>query len=250
MVAEFSDLGKKKVASHIFLFLFNIIVIVFATRVNKFHDFFYVADLFPLVISIITLVVLFIMLALDFVTLRSPIGVPLIEGGILGILTIIWLAFNAFSTSRWQHIPTQCNEISLAYPSYRAWCKDVQTLKAFTWVVFVMCLAITLWTLIYSLLQYKNGHKHILRTPLSQYEPGAAGSGKTADWYANGNYESNPRAAKTTSGFTVLQTEAEKRDNPFERPPPSIIPSGDNTGAVPMQRLGGGGGAGAGAPMW
>lgn len=186
---EFSALGKKKVASHAVLFAFNGVALALATKVAKFNQFFYVADLFPMAISILTLVVLFTMLTMEFALNRSPLGLPLVEAGILGVLSIFWLAFNAFSTARWKYVPMQCEAISLAYSPERAWCRDVHALKAFVWAVFIACLGITVWTITYTLMQYQKGNKHILKMPLSQYDPtdptpflGTDGK-EDVDWY-------------------------------------------------------------------
>ncbi|KAH6904313.1 hypothetical protein BKA70DRAFT_1432528 [Coprinopsis sp. MPI-PUGE-AT-0042] len=157
-------------------------------------------------ISILTLVVLSAMLTMEFALARSPIGLPLIESGILGVLSIFWLAFNAFSTARWKYLPMQCEAISVAFPE-RAWCRDVHALKAFVWIVFGTCLGITIWTLTYTLTQYKKGHKHVLKTPLSQYEPSDPLSnlgldGKEGvDWYPASSFaNSAPVASESGAG--------------------------------------------------
>ena len=46
-------------------------------------------------------------------------------------------AFNAFSTSRWRHIPLNCGSIPDEYADMRGWCVDVQALKSFAWIEFV-----------------------------------------------------------------------------------------------------------------
>lgn len=206
---EFSEIGKKKVASHAVLFALNVVALALATKVAKFNQFFYVADLFPMAISILTLVVLFAMLAMEFAVARSPLGLPLVETGVLGVLSIFWLAFNAFSTARWKYVPMQCEAISLAFSPERAWCRNVHALKAFVWIVFGTCLAITIWTITYTLLQYKKGHKHVLKTPLSQYDPTdptpflGMGGKEEVDWFPATSFATSGQpAAASPSTYT------------------------------------------------
>lgn len=72
---------------------------------------------------------------------------------------IIILAFNAFSTSRWRHVPLVCSSIPAGelhptprvllhpaisdwlkkeYTDEKIWCHDLQALKAFIWIEWVM----------------------------------------------------------------------------------------------------------------
>jgi len=174
----FSPVGKTKLIAHLFLLLITIIVLALSTQVNRFQDFFYVADLFPLALSIVTLVLLSSTTALDLAIDDAFTGRPQIEIGLLGILSILWLAFNSFSTSRWRMVPFQCSSIPLAFVDERTWCNNLQALKAFVWIEFLTCFAIAMFTLRYSLAQYNRGNKHIFKTSFSRYRP-EVGAGET-----------------------------------------------------------------------
>ncbi|KAF9465410.1 hypothetical protein BDZ94DRAFT_1189239 [Collybia nuda] len=167
----FSPVGRVKVTAHVILFIINIVVLALATRVNNFQEFFYIADIFPFALSIVTLILLAATITVDFALESSFTGWPQFEIGYLGLLTIFWLAFNAFSTSRWRMIPFECSEIPLTFSDERVWCKDLQALKALVWVEFLVCFVIAVMTLRYSLTQHGRGHKHIFKMPLSRYRP-------------------------------------------------------------------------------
>ncbi|KAF8066813.1 hypothetical protein FPV67DRAFT_1496610 [Lyophyllum atratum] len=167
----FSGVGKVKVAAHVALLLVNILVLAFSTRVNRFQEFFFMADLFPFGLSIVTLSLLTATIALDFAIENSYTGRAQFEIGYLGLLSIFWLAFNAFSTSRWHMIPFQCNAIPSEFPEERVWCKDVQALKSLVWIEFLLCFVAMLMTLRYAVTQYRRGKKHIFQMSLSRYRP-------------------------------------------------------------------------------
>ncbi|KAF8154669.1 hypothetical protein B0H34DRAFT_532340 [Crassisporium funariophilum] len=163
-----SSVGRKQLAGHAAFLLVDIIVLALSSRVNDFQDFFY---LFPFALSIISLVLVFISVILDLALDNSYTGRPQVKIGLFGVLSIFWLAFNAFSTARWRQIPFQCDSIPPDFPDERVWCKDLQALKSFVWVNFVLCLCITFVTVRYSFAQYSRGNKHIFQSPLSRYHP-------------------------------------------------------------------------------
>ncbi|KAF9447618.1 hypothetical protein P691DRAFT_671132 [Macrolepiota fuliginosa MF-IS2] len=190
----FSSAGKKKLAAQAFLFSINVIVLALAARVNQFQDFFYVADLFPLGLSIATLVLLVFLLSADLGYDNAYTGRAHVEVGIFGVLSLCWLSFSAFSTSRWQHIPFKCDSIPADSPDERTWCKDVQVLKGFVWIEFLTCLIITLSTFRYASNQHSRGHKHIWKMPLSRYRPGLsdstdAGMGRNSEFLQYGRFD-------------------------------------------------------------
>jgi len=158
-------------AGHAAFLFVDIIVLALAARVNQFQDFFYVADIFPLALSIISLVFLVTLTVLDFALADSYTARPQSEIGIFGILSIFWLAFNAFSTSRWRLVPLQCDSIPSDFIDERYWCKELQALKSFVWINFLICLGITVFTLRYAISQYNRGNKHVFQMPLSRYRP-------------------------------------------------------------------------------
>ena len=107
--------------------------------------------------------------------------------GIMAIFSVLWLgmfyfpfsfliqwcytAFNAFSTSRWRHVPMACNSIPAEYPDEKIWCMDLQALKAFVWIEWVVLTSTLLFTSHYVISQYTRGQSHILSTSLSRYSP-------------------------------------------------------------------------------
>jgi len=149
----------------------DIIVLALAARVNHFQEFFYAADLFPLALSIVSLVVVVTLLALDLALDDVYTARPQAEIAVFGVLALFWLAFNAFSTARWRGVPLQCSAIPAEFPDERAWCAALQALKAFVWIAFLLCFGIALFTLRYVLAQRARGNTHVFAGPLSRYEP-------------------------------------------------------------------------------
>jgi len=167
----FSVVGKVKVAAHAAVLLVNILVLAFSTRVNRFQEFFFMADLFPFGLSIATLIILTASIALDFAIEDSYTGRAQFEIGQFGLLSVFWLAFNSFSTSRWRMIPFRCNSIPSEFSEERVWCRDVQALKGLVWIEFLLCFVTALMTLRYAITQYRRGNKHIFQMSLSRYCP-------------------------------------------------------------------------------
>jgi len=163
--------GRKKLAGHVAFLFVDILVLALSTRVNQFQDYFYIADIFPFALSIVSLILVSLLLMIDLALDNSYTGRPQTEIGIFGILSIFWLAFNAFSTSRWSQVPFQCDSIPTEFLDERLWCKSLQALKSFVWINFLICLGITLFTLRYSVAEYGRGNKHIFQMPLSRYRP-------------------------------------------------------------------------------
>jgi len=163
-------------AGHVVFLLVDIVVLALSTRVNRFQDFFYVADLFPFALSIISLVVVVLLLTLDLALDNSYSGRPQTTIGVFGVLGIFWLAFNAFSTSRWRQIPFQCDSIPFDFLDERDWCKSLQALKSFVWIIFLLSFGIAGFTLRYAVSQYNRGNKHIFQMPLSRYRSELRGS--------------------------------------------------------------------------
>jgi len=166
-----SPIGRRKVAAHICLWLVNAIVLALAARVNSFQEYFFVADLLPFGLSITTLVLLTLMLALDFSFDTSYTGRPQFEIGFFGVLSVLWLAFNAFSTSRWSQVPMSCNTIPAELTDIRGWCINLQVLKALVWVEWLIVLGLAIFTATYSFSQYSRGHKHVFKVPFSRFQP-------------------------------------------------------------------------------
>ncbi|KAK7676261.1 hypothetical protein QCA50_007170 [Cerrena zonata] len=193
-----SPAGKRKLAAQLFLVLIDIIVLAFATRINLFQEFYYMADVFPFALSIVTLSILIIMMLLEYGISNSFTAKPPFEIGMLYILSIFWLAFNVFSTTRWRHVPMSCSSIPSDYPDMRSWCQDVQALKSLVWIHFVALFFTASFTLRYVLVQHNRGNRLIWKTPISQYNPRAMSEFITDDtsfqWVSAG---SDPNARRT-----------------------------------------------------
>jgi hypothetical protein len=183
----FSSVGRKKVAAHLTLYLVNIIVLALAARVNLFQEFFYAADRFPLGLSITTLIILTAMIALDFASKNSYTGRPQFEFGVFAVLSLFWLGFNAFSTSRWRHVPLNCSAVPAGFDDVKTWCQDLQALKAFVWIEWLIFFLTAFITLRYSIAQNSGGNKHIYRMPLSRYSPNL-NSGADVDYTRNSEF--------------------------------------------------------------
>ncbi|EIN05499.1 hypothetical protein PUNSTDRAFT_46856 [Punctularia strigosozonata HHB-11173 SS5] len=184
-----SSFGKKRYYAYAATLLVDIIVLALSARVNEFQEFFFVADKFPLIMSIITLVTLTFTYALPVAVLCPPWVNPMNsilldasrENSFFGrapfqlswlfILSVFWLAFNAFSTSRWRHVPLQCDAIPAGFASEKAWCKDLQALKSFVWVEWLLLFLNFALTLRYTISQSTHGLKHVWSTSLSRYTP-------------------------------------------------------------------------------
>lgn len=101
-------------------------------------------------------------LALDFALDNAYTGRAQFEIGIFGALSVNWLAFNAFSTSQWRQVPFHCNSIPSGTHSYQnyyykpthpfivkdfpdeiTWCKNLQALKSFVWINFLICTSLS-----------------------------------------------------------------------------------------------------------
>jgi len=168
----FSSAGRKLFGALAVILLVDIIVLALSSRINQFQEFFFVADLFPLALSIITLVVVVVMLFLDFAVQNSFTARPPFIIGTFSILSIFWLAFNAFSTSRWSHVPLSCGSIPVGYAAEKTWCQDLQALKAFIWVEWLLISFSLLFVTRYSIIQHCDGYKHIWGMSFSRFFPG------------------------------------------------------------------------------
>ncbi|KDQ52888.1 hypothetical protein JAAARDRAFT_39836 [Jaapia argillacea MUCL 33604] len=167
----FSAVGRKVVASFGALLLVDIIVLALSAQVNQFQEYFFVADLFPLALSIITLVSLPLILLYDFAVLTSFAVRAPFKIGYLSVLSVLWLAFNAFSTARWSHVPLACDVIPAEYPDERTWCKNLQALKSFVWIEWLMFTATALLIIRYTISQHTHGNTHVWRVPFVRYDP-------------------------------------------------------------------------------
>jgi hypothetical protein len=166
-----SAVGKKKFAAFGGIIVLNIAVLALSIGVNIFQGFFFVADLFPLVLSITTLTIFLLLIFLELTASNAFTARPVFEIPLLVILTLTWLGFDAFSTSRWSGIPTSCSVISDEYSEVRSWCQHLQALKAVIWLVWVTLLILTSSLLCFVVTHAHHGKGQVWRTPLSRYDP-------------------------------------------------------------------------------
>jgi len=127
------------------------------------------ADLFPLGLSITTLILLVFLTGLDLSIENSFTARPAFEIGFLSLLSIFWLAFNVFSTSRWSHVPLNCSSIPSEFPDERTWCTDLQALKSFVWIEWAILVLILGFTVKYVVSQHQKGRTNIWKLALSRY---------------------------------------------------------------------------------
>ncbi|KAJ6504233.1 hypothetical protein C8R47DRAFT_1104770 [Mycena vitilis] len=167
----FSAVGRTKVAVHLLLLVVNIVVLALSARVNQYQEWFFIADRFPFVLSIITFVLVGIMTLLDFVSNNAFTGRPQFEIGVFSVLSILWLAFNAFSTSRWNAAPFNCGVIPSDFADTIQWCQQLSALRVLVWVEWAVLFLTTVCTLRYAITQSSRGNKHVFQMPLSRYEP-------------------------------------------------------------------------------
>lgn len=126
----------------------NLIVFALAAHVNTFHSFFYVADQAPFILSIFTFLIVGSTLLGDMKGSNPFMSRPRIELAWLALLTFFWLCFNAFSSSRWRFIQaTDCGDIpgGSEFSSVAVWCKEVQALRSFVWIEWLILAGTLVW---------------------------------------------------------------------------------------------------------
>ncbi|PPR05254.1 hypothetical protein CVT24_008280 [Panaeolus cyanescens] len=189
-----SSIGKTKLAGQAAFLVSTIIVLALSTQVNKFTDFFYVADLFPLAFSIITLVVVVYLFGMDLALSNAFISRAQSQIAIYGILSIFCLQrFLYFPLAKYpipmrRHPTRHVNPLpppphlslltppppllpSTEFTDERSWCKHLQALKSFVWIEFVISFLIFAITLRYAITQHTRGYKHIFSVSLVRYRP-------------------------------------------------------------------------------
>ncbi|TFY78354.1 hypothetical protein EWM64_g5664 [Hericium alpestre] len=154
-----SSIGKTVFAAYAAIILTNVVVLALSARVNMFQDFFYVADKFPFILSIVTLAVALLLLVFDLGLSSAYTARAQFQIGVLALFSVFWLGFNAFSSSRWKHVPMNCSSIPSDYPDTRAWCHDLQALQAFVWLNWVLLSAAALATMRFSVRQHQKGSR-------------------------------------------------------------------------------------------
>jgi len=166
---SFFSVGRRVALGYCVIIIPNVVILALSYRVNRFQDYFYFADIFPLTLSAVTLSITVLAFVLDVALDNSPTARPPFQIAMLIIFSVLWLAFNALSSSRWRHLPLNCSVIPSDYPDVRTWCRDLNALKGIVWLNWVVLFLLTLVTLRFSVMQHQNGQKHIWRMPLSRF---------------------------------------------------------------------------------
>ncbi|KAF8483413.1 hypothetical protein DFH94DRAFT_689910 [Russula ochroleuca] len=167
----YSSVGMKVVLGYCVIIILNVVIFVLSARVNSFQDYYYIADIFPLALSAFTFGITALAFILDVGLDNSPTARAPFEVTSLFILSMLWLAVSAFSTSRWSHVPLNCSAIPADYSDVRSWCRELQVLKAFVWVNWVVLLLAALAVLRFFVVQHKSGQEGIWYFPLSRFTP-------------------------------------------------------------------------------
>lgn len=156
--------------------LLAVTVVALAARVNIWQEYFFMADLLPLGLSISTLVLVMLLLLVSITprAASSFLARPRTHISVLGLLSILWLISNAFSSSRWGGIPFPCSDIPEEYNDVRGWCQDAQALKFFVWILFLSILFTTASIARYVRKQASHGNRHIWGSALSRFDPRAS----------------------------------------------------------------------------
>jgi len=173
-MAPFSRFGKRLLVTYCVLALLDVTVLALAARVNIWQEFYFMADMFPLGLSIASLVLILPMVFSSVAFPSTFLARPTAQIGMLTILSVLWLASNAFSTSRWGGIPMPCSSIPEDYADERGWCQNAQALKVFVWILFVGTFCTTFSITRYVVAQHKHGNRHVWRVALARFDPRAS----------------------------------------------------------------------------
>jgi len=169
---SFSSVGRTRIAAYMVVLLCNLIVFSLAAHVNSFHGFFYVADQLPFVLSIFTFLILTTVVINDFRSSDPLLSKPVFELTWLGLLAIFWLAFSAFSSSRWRYVQAaDCGTIPAGddFAAVTTWCKEIQALRSFVWIEWALLSIVLVWLLRFTIMQASHGNTHVWRTSLARY---------------------------------------------------------------------------------
>lgn len=160
------------------LLVFTIIILALSGHINVFQGFFYAADRFPFVMSIVTLLTLIVVITCGLASSgRTRLARPSIELVWLAILSLAWLITNSFSTHRWQFIQMDdCKNIPID-PSQdflgqaKTWCLEIQALRAFVWIEWVIFVVYFGTLLFWAIGHARRGATHVWSTSINQFDP-------------------------------------------------------------------------------
>lgn len=154
------------------LLAFTITIFALSSHVNVFQGFFYAADRFPFVMSLVTIAILLGVMASGR---NSKLSRPALELPLLGLLLVAWLGSNAFSTSRWRFITVDdCNSMPVEknpefFKQAKTWCYEIQALRALIWMEWVIFLISFGSLLFFALKHSSSGATHVWTTSIGQF---------------------------------------------------------------------------------
>lgn len=155
-------------SAYAFVIVLDIVVLGLSASVNVFQDFFFAADLFPFLLSITTLVILLLQIVFDFTSENSFTARPAFEVPLFGGLTAVWLASNAFTTSRYAGLPS-CSVFSDDSDGAQTWCRNAQGLRAIAWIEWLALFLTTLMLAREAIVEARHGNTAVWHTALSRY---------------------------------------------------------------------------------
>jgi hypothetical protein len=162
---------KSRIRLYGALLVCNLIVFSLSAHVNSFTSFFYVADLFPFAMSIITFVIVGGTLLGDLKGSNPVLSRPMIELPWLAILAVLWLCLNSFSSSRWRYVQAgDCGDIpsDSELTAVTVWCKEVQALRSFVWVEWLIVVASLLWLWLQTSREASRGNRQVWSTSFAR----------------------------------------------------------------------------------
>ncbi|KAF8523348.1 hypothetical protein BU17DRAFT_7255, partial [Hysterangium stoloniferum] len=108
---------------------------------------------------------------LDFNSSNTFTAYPAFELPWLFVTVITWLAINVFSTARWRYIdPSLCRTIpgDSQYAPYRTWCHEIQALRTFVWIEWVVSLLAFAYILRWAIHQHFKGRTDVWTKSISR----------------------------------------------------------------------------------
>jgi len=161
--------GQRKFIAFGAIAVLDIAVLALSISVNIFQGFFFVADIFSLLLSIFTLVLLLASVVLELTSQNAFTARPAFEVPLLAVLAIFWLGLNAFSTRQWSSIPMSCTFVPDEYNDVQGWCTNMQALRVMVWIVWACLVALTSCIFYFAISEARNGNPHVWKTALSRY---------------------------------------------------------------------------------
>lgn len=163
-----SSVWKRKVSAYAFIIVLSIVVLALSVSVNTFQEFFFVADLFPMLLSIVTLVIMPLQIMFEVKFENAFTARPAFEVPLLGALTIVWLVVNCFSTSRYTSLPN-CSVFSDGIDGEEGWCHSAQALRIIIWIEWLALLLTALMLTRAAIVEARRGNTAVWHKTLSRH---------------------------------------------------------------------------------